>query len=186
MAEFKGLMLSLSRIHASPRELLIQANRIIAPHLDARSFITVTYAVVDRRAGTMIYARAGHTPLVAVPAGPGPRRASILAPSGMVLGLKIDNGEIFERVLEESVVPLREGDLYVFFTDGITEAMKGEDDFFGDQRLSQIVEAHADLPGEELRERVLREVKAFVGDTPQHDDMTMILLKIEGLERERP
>ena len=50
MAELKGLMLSLSQIHSSPRELLIQANRLIAEHLDARSFITMTYAV-DRPGG---------------------------------------------------------------------------------------------------------------------------------------
>src|SRR6202163_269297 len=77
MAELKGLMLSLSRIHSSPRELLIAANRIIAPHLDARSFITMIYAVIDLPARTMTYARAGHTPLIYLPGRPadahGPR-----------------------------------------------------------------------------------------------------------------
>ena len=53
MAELKGLMLSLSRIHTSPRALLIEANEIIANHLDSRSFITMTYAVIDRAAGTV-------------------------------------------------------------------------------------------------------------------------------------
>ena len=67
MAELKGLVLSLSEIHTSPRDLLIAANRIIANHLDARSFITMTYAVIDLRARTMTYARAGHTPLIYVP-----------------------------------------------------------------------------------------------------------------------
>ena len=47
MAELKGLMLSLSQLHTSPRELLIDANRIISRHLDSKSFITITYAVVD-------------------------------------------------------------------------------------------------------------------------------------------
>ncbi len=47
MAELKGLMLSLSQIHTSPRELMVAANRIIADNLDARSFITMTYAVLD-------------------------------------------------------------------------------------------------------------------------------------------
>ena len=98
MAELKGLMLSLSEIHSSPRELLIAANRIIAHHLDARSFITMTYAVVDLRKRTMTYARAGHTPLIYVPgAGVGARDVRILVPDGMVVGLKLDNGEMFER-----------------------------------------------------------------------------------------
>jgi serine phosphatase RsbU (regulator of sigma subunit) len=180
MAELKGLVLSLSRIYTSPRELLVTANRIIADHLDARSFITMTYAVVDLRARQMTYARAGHTPLIQVP-GPGVdgRRARILAPDGLVLGLKIDDGETFERLLQESVVALHPGDLYVFFTDGISEAMNAADDLFGEARLGGLLEAHADLPPEELRERVLREVEAFADGAPQHDDMTMILLKVD-------
>jgi serine phosphatase RsbU (regulator of sigma subunit) len=180
MAELKGLILSLSRIHTSPRDLLITANRIIAEHLDARSFITMTYAVVDLRAGTMTYARAGHTPLIYLPgAASGRQRIRILTPDGMVLGLKLDNGEMFERLLEEQTIPLHAGDLYLFFTDGISEAMNVGDDCFGEQRLATLVEEHAHLPADELRERVLREIAAFVGDAPQHDDMTMILLKVD-------
>ena len=57
--------------------------------------------------------------------------------------------------------------------------MNEADDCFGDDRLGRLLEEHADLPSEELRERVLREIAAFVGDAPQHDDMTMILLKID-------
>src|SRR5437868_5138091 len=123
MAELKGLMLSLSEIHSSPRALLIAANRIIANHLDARSFITITYSVIDLRARTMTYARAGHTPLIYVSGADADRRVQILAPDGLVLGLKIDNGELFERLLEEETLPLHPGDLYLLFTDGISEAM---------------------------------------------------------------
>jgi phosphoserine phosphatase RsbU/P len=181
MAELKGLVLSLSQIHTSPRDLLMAANRIIANNLDARSFITMTYAVIDLDAGRMTYARAGHTPMMYLP-GPGcgdARAVQVLAPDGLVLGLKIDNGEMFERLLIEESIPMHAGDLYVLFTDGITEAMNAADDCFGDARLAQIVETHAGLPSDQLRERILREIQAFVGDAPQHDDMTMILLKVD-------
>ena len=47
MAELKGLVLSLSQIYHSPRQLLIEVNRIISENLDSRSFITMTYAVID-------------------------------------------------------------------------------------------------------------------------------------------
>jgi sigma-B regulation protein RsbU (phosphoserine phosphatase) len=182
MAELKGLVLSLSRIHGSPRDLLINANRIIADHLDARSFITMTYAVVDLQARTMTYARAGHTPLIYVPGGPaGDDGLRVLAPDGLVLGLKIDKGELFERLLKEDTIPIRAGDLYLFFTDGITEAMNEGDDCFGETRLAHLVREHAHLPSDQLRERVLREIEAFVGAAPQHDDMTMILLRVEDV-----
>jgi sigma-B regulation protein RsbU (phosphoserine phosphatase) len=181
MAELKGLMLSLSERHTSPRTLLIEANRIISHHLDSRSFITMTYAVVDLRARTLTYARAGHCPLIYLPApnGAGPRPVQILAPDGLVLGLKIDNGEMFERLLKEETVPLAPGDLFVLFTDGMSEAMNPSDECFGETRLGDLVRDHGHLPSEELRERILREIRTFVGTASQHDDMTMLLLKID-------
>jgi len=178
MAELKGLMLSLSRIHTSPRDLLIVANRIIAEHLDARSFITMTYAVLDLGRRVMTYARAGHTPMIYLPATGANRSLRVLTPDGLVLGLKIDNGEMFERLLCEETMTIAEGDLFVLFTDGITEAMNAGDDCFGESRLGEIIEEHSHLPTEELRERVLREIAAFVGAAPQHDDMTMLLLRV--------
>jgi serine phosphatase RsbU (regulator of sigma subunit) len=182
MAELKGLMLSLSRIYTSPRELMMTLNRIIANNLDARSFITMTYAVLDLSARTMTYARAGHTPLMRVAGNgmPGRRRETqVLVPDGLVLGLKIDDGQMFDRLLVEETIPLLAGDLYVLFTDGISEAMNADDDCYGEARLATLLEEHADLPAEELRERILRDVEAFAGGAPQHDDMTMILLKVD-------
>jgi phosphoserine phosphatase RsbU/P len=182
MAELKGLMLSLSLLHTSPRRLLIDANRIISKHLDSRSFITMTYAVVDLQARTLTYARAGHCPLIYRPGTNGlgaPPGVQILAPDGMVLGLKIDNGEMFERLLQEDTVSLGAGDLFVLFTDGISEAMNLADECFGETRLGELVDEHGHLPFEELRERILSEIRLFVGAASQHDDMTMLLLKID-------
>ena len=139
----------------------------------------MTYAVIDASARTMTYARAGHTPLIHVPAGPeGGRHAQILVPDGRVLGLRLDHGERFERLLEEVTIPLTTGDLFVLFTDGISEAMNTQSDCFGEGRLGQLVEEHSHLSSEELRERILREIQTFVGVADQHDDRTMILIKV--------
>ncbi len=181
MAELKGLMLSLSQIYQSPRQLLIEANRILSENLDSRSFITMTYAVLDLAAGEMTYARAGHTPLIYLQGPSSPKRgAQVLAPSGMVVGLRIDGAVAkFDELLEEERISLDVGDVIVFYTDGITEAMNPASDLFGESRLSRIVEEHGHLESGELRERILREIEAFVGSADQHDDMTMILIKVE-------
>jgi phosphoserine phosphatase RsbU/P len=182
MAELKGLMLSLSQMHRSPRDLLVHANRLIADHLDSRSFITVTYAVLDLEACTLTWARAGHTPMIHLRRGAdGQRRARILVSDGLVLGLKIDNGERFEALLEEVSMPLAAGDLFVLFTDGLSEQMNPGEELFGEERLGVLLEEHGDLPCDELRERILREVHAFAAGAAQHDDLTFILLRVEEL-----
>jgi phosphoserine phosphatase RsbU/P len=180
MAELKGLMLSLSAIHRSPKQLLSEVNRILSAHLDSRSFITMTYAVVDLAARTFTYARAGHTPLIHLRGGDGRREARLLAPDGLVLGLRIDGiAEKFDALLKEVTIPLESGAVFVLYTDGITEAMDSRADLFGEERLQRIIEQHGHLPSDQLRERILREVEAFVGGADQHDDMTMILMKVE-------
>jgi len=185
MAELKGLVLSLSQIYHSPRQLLIEANRILSENLDSRSFITMTYAVIDVANGTMTYSRAGHTPLIYLPAN-GNSGAQVLVPNGMVLGLRIDGAaEMFSKLLEEKQISLHTGDIIVFYTDGITEAMNATSELFGESRLSRIVEEHGHLESGELRERILREIEAFVGSADQHDDMTMILIKITEVESAR-
>jgi len=178
MAELKGLMLSLSQIYQSPRQLLIEVNRIISENLDTRSFITMTYAVIDLDAGVMTFARAGHTPLMHVPSAAGAAR--VLAPNGLVVGLRIPGAhEKFIALLEEDRIELGKGDVLVFYTDGITEAMNSDSDLFGDARLARLLAEHGHLDAADLRERILREIEAFVGAADQHDDMTMILIKVE-------
>jgi serine phosphatase RsbU (regulator of sigma subunit) len=174
MAELKGLVLSLSRIHDSPARLLVEANRILAANMDSRSFVTMTYAIVDTASRCMRFARAGHNPVLQLQAGSG--RSRVLAPPG--LGLGLDGGERFERILEEQEVPLHPGDLFLFFTDGLSEAMNAGSELFGEGRLSRILEDGAALGSEELKEKILDEVRRFVGDAAQHDDMTLVVLKV--------
>jgi phosphoserine phosphatase RsbU/P len=176
MAELKGLVLSLSRIYQSPKQLLGEANRILAATMDARSFITMTYAVVDTEARTMTYARAGHNPILQLEARTG--RTRVLTPQG--LGLGLDRGDRFEAVLEEAQVPLESGDLFLFFTDGLSEAMNGRAELFGERRLRDVLEQaqNGTLDEAELKDHILEEIRVFVGDQAQHDDMTLVLLRV--------
>jgi phosphoserine phosphatase RsbU/P len=179
MAELKGLMLSLSETHESPQRLLIDVNRIIAENIDARSFITMTYAVVDLERRTFTYARAGHTPLVHRTAR-SPACACLLAPNGMVVGLKLDGLEHkFTELLEEQTLPLAPGDVFVLYTDGVSEAMNADGDLFGEERLRVLVEEHGGLGADGLRERIVRDVEAYVGGADPHDDMTLIVIAID-------
>ena len=175
MAELKGMMLALTRSARSPRQLLVEANRLLAAHLDNRSFITMTYAIIDLDAGTMTCARAGHTPVLVVAGG----ACHVVSPEGMVVGLRLPGaGERFETLLEEHTRPIHEGDVIVLYTDGVTEAMNPAGDLFGDAALASVLEDHASCDAAALRDAVLGEVRAFVGLAEQHDDMTMVILRV--------
>src|SRR5262249_39269940 len=138
---------------------------------------------VDLQARTFTFARAGHCPLLYLSASDnGHRETRILAPDGMVLGLPLDrDGSAFARLLKEETIPLTDGDVVVLFTDGITEAMNAEGECFGDSRLATLLESQRERPFSELRERIIRDVRAFVGEHGPHDDMTMLLVKVESM-----
>jgi phosphoserine phosphatase RsbU/P len=175
MAELKGLMLALSHQQRSPRRLLIDVNRRLAEHLDNRSFITMTYAIIDLEAATLTLARAGHTPTIVVSDG----ASHLITPEGMVLGLRLPGaGQRFEEMLREHSRPIAAGDVIVLYTDGITEAMDADGELFGDTALAHVLASQQHLDAAGIRERVLREVMAFVGDAEPHDDMTMVVIKI--------
>jgi sigma-B regulation protein RsbU (phosphoserine phosphatase) len=181
MAQLKVLVQSLARTHTSPREFLKAINRVVADNIDSKSFITMSYAVIDLERGEMVHARAGHCPLIRVPgsAPAGLRKADIHAPDGLVLGLKIDDGEMFDAMIQEETLSLAPDDLLVFFTDGISETMNDAFDCYGEPRLAKVVEQYSHLPFEQLRSFIFADLRAFAGVADQHDDMTMIMLKVE-------
>ena len=131
------------------------------------------YNVVNPVAG----AYAEQIPLLVVSGG----QSDVITSDGMVLGLRLPGAhERFEQVLAEHTCPLGPGDVVVLYTDGVTEAMDAGGELFGDSALARIVTAQQDRDAAGIRERVLRDVRAFVGDAAPHDDMTMIILKVTG------
>ena len=79
------------------------------------------------------------------------------------------------------MVPLCSGDVFLFFTDGLTEAMNEESELFGESRLREILERGAagdGAPVAELKDRILSEIRGFVGDVAPQDDLTLVILKV--------
>jgi sigma-B regulation protein RsbU (phosphoserine phosphatase) len=137
----------------------------------------MTYAVFDFEAQSMTCVRAGHTPLVVVSGG----RSEVIIPSGMVLGLRLPGAEArFAEVLEEYTRPIVPGDAVLLYTDGLSEATNVDGDLFTDDALARVVAAQHHLDAGGIRERIVRDVLAFVGHAEPHDDMTMIVVKIAG------
>lgn len=174
MAELKGLILSLSRNHDSPKALLTELNEILAPNLDRRSFVTMTYAIIDSQKRTLRVSRAGHNPLIHFDGRTGQTR--LISPPGLALGF--DTGERFKSIIQEVELPLVHGDTFLFFTDGISEAMNGASELFGESRLAEILRDANALSSDDLKERILHEVRAFAAGESPHDDMTLVIVKV--------
>jgi serine phosphatase RsbU (regulator of sigma subunit) len=94
---------------------------------------------------------------------------------GLAVGL--DEGPLFDEMLEEHEVKLNSGDLLALYTDGITEAINPHGEEFGRDRLVNALQRHIEKPLGEVARTVDRYVRNFCVLAPRHDDRTLLLLR---------
>lgn len=179
MAEVKGIFESLSKILINPKDILIQANKILSKSLDKKSFVSAVYATINSKTGLVKIARAGHCPILYL-------SNSILIelkPSGIAIGL--DVGNLFENYLEEISFQLKKNDLILFYTDGVTEARNNRLEEFGTEQLNLIVSQSVNETSYMVIQKIIEKLTIFSKDYPQHDDITLLAIKYLGDKNER-
>ncbi len=173
MSKVQGILRSLHGFRLSPRELFIRANQLLCHDMERKSFVTSLGADFDATARRLVLARAGHLPLFYYHAQT--QRVEKITPKG--LGLGLDNHGAFAIELEEKVIQYATGDVFLFVTDGITEAQSRNGSEFGEDSLSKILESSFTLSADKIRDQVITAVKQFAGEAIQHDDQTVVVVK---------
>ncbi len=173
MAVTKTLVKGVAEQDIALAELLRRVNIELCLGNDSMMFVTLFCAIVDMRTGEMQYASAGHNPPLVLRASDGP--FWLEQPTGLVLGVMPD------AVFEGKSVRLAPGDTLVAYTDGVTEAMTEEDDFYGEDRLLSEAEKGATMSANELAVHIFASVREFVGTAPQSDDITVLVLRYLGI-----
>lgn len=179
MSEVKGIFQALSRMYPSPKEFMVRAHEALSSSIDKRSFVSIIYAVLDVTTGELMLSRAGHCPMLLV----SDDHTGYIRPAGMGLGLS--GLDAFSRSIEEQTVHLRPGDVCMFYTDGVTEARKGEDEF-GYERLLDATVAVRRKHATEIKNDVLESVRTFTDHQANHDDLTLVVLKWCGTGSSAP
>lgn len=169
MAMCRSVLRSTAEGCLSPAEVLREVNRQLHPDIREDMFITMVYLIYDTQSHELRIARAGHeAPLLATENFS--KITSVRAP-GMALG--IDSGEVFDEVIEDSVLPMLPGDTVVVFTDGINEAIDRQGEEFGRDHIKEAMRTIGRDGVEPLVNNVVERVKRFCGDQPQNDDITL-------------
>lgn len=176
MTMAKGIIKTLVKRLASPKQLLTEMNEVFYENSPKEIFISLIYGFFDMNKRTMTFARAGHNPLIVrKSAGHEPE---LLHPQGLAIGM--DSGRHFAKTIEEITVPLTPGDTFVFYTDGISESMNTDGEEFGEEKLCALVHESVNESATSLLERITAEVNSFAEGAQQHDDFTMVVVKVSG------
>ncbi len=188
-------------------ELVSSMNRLLNRSTGSSSYATFFYAQFDERTRTLTYVNAGHNPPILVRASSAGRQENapheqqllagaahagstattslfstreqrtasdgLLTTGGPVIGL-------FDHfTYEQETVQTECGDLIVAYTDGVTEALNPKGIEFGEARLHALVTEQAHLSAEELTASIIETLRRWCKDTPQHDDMTLVVMKVK-------
>ena len=173
MAVSRTLLRATGLQTRSPSECLEQVNRVLLKQSSGELFVTLFYGVLDLATGALQYARAAHNPPYLLPremSVENPARV-LRDPGGMMAGM-FDEAEY-----ESGFAELRAGDTLVLFTDGIVEAQNGSGEFFGNARLTAVLEELHGVEPEALVMSTVKAVQGFVGNLPQSDDLTVMALR---------
>jgi serine phosphatase RsbU (regulator of sigma subunit) len=170
----KGFLQARADLQTPPREILCRMNRSFYQSAERNVFVTLLYCVIDPSARKMVYARAGHNPIIV--RHNSSRTTTLLQSPGLAVGL--ERGEVFERIIKQESIDIHSGDTLVFYTDGLTEGMNHVKEEFGETRLLEVIERADHGTALDLLASIQKAHEAFVGREEQHDDLTCLVVKI--------
>ncbi len=145
-------------------------NELIYGNTSSEKFITFFWGILDSEENTFEYINAGHNPPFLLKTDELIR----LTEGGFMIGI-LNEGVTYEI----GTAHVEKNDIIVFYTDGVTEAMNKAGDEFGDKRLTDIIMENKNKSAEEILEGIKNSIVNFSKDTPQYDDITLIVLKRE-------
>jgi sigma-B regulation protein RsbU (phosphoserine phosphatase) len=151
----------------SPAALLSLLNHQLYESTPQEKYATLFLATYDGDTRRLTYSNGGHLPPIIISRDGTIRR---LDQGGTVVGL-FDN-----LTFDEATVQLSPGDIFIAYSDGITEP---ENDFgeFGEHRLMEVIRDNRDLPLQQITELVTAAVDDWIGDNEQPDDITLVLAR---------
>ncbi len=157
----------------TPKEILVDVNKRMYDEIERNWFITMTLALFDLDEGTVTFCRAGHMPILTASNG------TVESYRTQGIGVGLEKGVIFERSLVEEKLKLNPGQIYAFFTDGVTEAMNESNELFGEDKLTTILKNKSTHRSTEIMEEILHSLSTFRGTAEVNDDITMVIVKVK-------
>ncbi len=178
MSQMKGIFHSLAQLDLEPKEFMVQANNALSRCLEKTSFITASYFIIDTKSKVVRFTRAGHCPTLYMDGVS--KETTYFKNKG--LGLGILRNSSFQDYVQINSFFYKPGDVFILYTDGITEATNVHQEEFGYERLRESLQKHAHLTPDKIKEGIIEDLYYFCGKKSLDDDYTMLIVKFRSEE----
>jgi len=175
MTASKSVFRLLSEDKLSVGEIMKRANRQIKKDITKAKgmFVALLYAVLNLKEKTIGMCSAGQTQPILLSAKTG--EATLLETEGDAFPL----GIIEDADYQETPLQLDSGDTLIFYTDGVVEAMNKKEEMYGFDRFIEVIKEHKGLDAEVFMQKLIDDINNFVGKAEQHDDLTIVVIKVD-------
>jgi sigma-B regulation protein RsbU (phosphoserine phosphatase) len=174
MGMTKSAIHSLADQNLTTRDLVLKLNKHLYTILDRQKFITLVYAEYSAEDGTFTWSGAGHEHVIVVrQKQEEEHEVEVIMTGGVILG-------VFDQIeddISQKSVTLNKGDKIILYTDGVTEARNEAKKFFSLERLIETVKQAPPLSAQDLLSYINEKIQQFTGDTPQWDDITLVVME---------
>ena len=157
------------------RDVVARLNSFVTEDMKKGMFVTIFYVILDSRHRVISFASAGHNPMILFRGDSD--ETYFLNPKGFPVGIDLADRTLFEKTMDSESIKLKQSDMLVIYTDGITEAMNKDKEQFGEERLLRAIKKHGELAPQEFAATLAEEIAAFTGGEPQNDDITLVAIK---------
>ncbi len=172
-----------ARGNRSASDVMARMNTFVTEDMKKGMFVTMFYVVLDSVNRVVSYASAGHNPMILY------RGESdstyFLKPKGIPVGIDAPDADLFRRTISVERLTLKQEDMLVIYTDGITEAMNPAREQFGEGRLLAAIKKYGHLTAQEFSQALDREIHEFTLGALQNDDITLVAIKEKVQPEER-
>jgi phosphoserine phosphatase RsbU/P len=169
MSSMQASLRALSGRVASLVELAASINALLYATSPSNKFVTAILLEIDAATGAGRYVNAGHNECVLLRHEGG--EAELIKSTGLPLGM------LPGMSYEEGSFQLGAGDLLALYSDGVTEAYDEAENEWGEERLLEVLKSSRDESAERVVARIFEEIDGFAGAAPQHDDITLLVVK---------
>jgi serine phosphatase RsbU (regulator of sigma subunit) len=173
MAASRSIFRVLSGVGSPLSEVMSTGNARLGKDVKKGMFVALLYGVLDSRQRTLTLSNAGQTQPILCPVDGSEPRYLVTEGDTFPLGI-LDDVDY-----RETRIPLEGGDTVVFYTDGVVEAMNGNSEIYGFERLVNSIGEGRHLEAEAMLHKLLEDVERFVGGVEQHDDLTVVVVKVD-------
>ena len=175
MASLQGsLRAQALRPHFDLSTLMADVNQLLYGSSPTHFFASLFYGEYHSASRILRYVNAGHNPPIVLRHRDGGCDIFHLSPGGMPVGISSD------AQFTTATFQLHIGDVLIAYTDGITEVQNRQGELWGQDKFEKLLSSCGCGLSKEIMESVLDEVSGFADGQPQHDDMTLVIMKVEG------